>query len=204
MAEQPQNVARWLPAARAGCRDALGQLFESYRAYLLLIANHQLAPDLQAKGGASDLVQQTFLEAQKDFGRFQGESADELKAWLRQLLLHNLASFARHYRTTSKRAVGREVGLGVESPSGEHERALPAALPSPSGQAIAGEQAEAVARAMQRLPADYQRVITLRYQEGRPFAEIAQLMQRSDAAVRKLWFRAIDRLLHELEAPRER
>jgi RNA polymerase sigma-70 factor, ECF subfamily len=119
-------------------------------------------------------------------------------------LLHNLASFARRYRATSKRAVGREVGLEVASPSGEHERSIPADTPSPSGQAMAGEQAAAVAQAMERLPADYQRVIVLRYREGRPFAEIAQLMQRSDAAVRKLWFRAIDRLLQELDASRER
>src|SRR5215470_12639237 len=98
MAELANDVVRWLSQARAGSRDALGQMLEAYRTYLLLIANQQLSPELQAKGGASDLVQDTFFEAQRDFAGFAGNSADELQAWLRQLLLHNLANFARQYR----------------------------------------------------------------------------------------------------------
>ena len=55
-----------LAAARAGSREALGRVLESCRGYLLLIAQQELDPALQARGGASDLVQQTFLEAQAD------------------------------------------------------------------------------------------------------------------------------------------
>ena len=99
------NAAQWLPAARQGSREALGQALQACRNYLLLVASKELDPELQAKGGASDLVQQTFLEAQCDFARFQGSSEDELLAWLRRLLLHNLGDFTRRYRDTSKRAV---------------------------------------------------------------------------------------------------
>jgi len=66
---------------------------------------------------------------------------------------------------------------------------------------MAHEQAEALRRALERLPDDYRQVVTLRYQEGRPFAEIAERMQRSENAVRKLWFRAIERLQQELGTP---
>jgi DNA-directed RNA polymerase specialized sigma24 family protein len=65
------------------------------------VANKELNPKLQAKGGASDLAQQTFLEVQRDFARFHGDSEDELLAWMRRLLLHNLADF--------KRCIQREV-----------------------------------------------------------------------------------------------
>jgi hypothetical protein len=44
--------------------------------YLGGIAARELGPDLRAKGGASDLVQQTFLEAQRDFAAFRGGSAE--------------------------------------------------------------------------------------------------------------------------------
>jgi len=199
MAVQPNDVARWLPAARAGSREALGQAFEAYRAYLLLIANRQIDPELRAKGGASDLVQETFLEAQRDFARFGGNSPAELQAWLRQLLLHNLANFARRYRETNKRQVAREVALPEETPSGEQGPGLPADTPSPSGQAIAHEQAAAVERALKQLPEDYREVITLRYQEGRSFEEIAHRLQRSENAARKLWFRAIEHLQQALD-----
>ena len=89
------DAAQRLAAARAGSREALGQVLQACRGYLLLLAERELDPDLQTKGGASDLVQETFLEAQKDFANFQGNSEGELRAWLRQILLHNLANFTR-------------------------------------------------------------------------------------------------------------
>src|SRR5262249_15770857 len=162
---------------------------EACRHYLLLIAQQELAPDLRAKGGASDLVQQTFLEAYRDFAHFQGTSEAELLAWLRQLLLHRLGKLARSYRHTQKRALGCEVSLDAGDSSAPAGLELAADLSSPSGQAMANEQAQALQRALDLLPEDYQRVIRLRYQEERSFAEIGQLMQRSAEAARKLWWR---------------
>src|SRR5215472_3181235 len=107
MDESAPDGAGWLARARAGDREALGRALEVCRRYLLLIAERQLDDDLRAKGGASDLVQETFLEAQRDFARFEGTSPEELRAWLRQVLLHNVGAFTRRYRGTTKRAVGR-------------------------------------------------------------------------------------------------
>src|ERR1700730_12825101 len=87
MPRSSHDAAQWLPAARSGSLEALGRVLEACRDYLLLVANKELDPKLQAKGGASDLVQQTFLEAQRDFARFRGDSEDELLAWMRHLLL---------------------------------------------------------------------------------------------------------------------
>jgi WD40 repeat protein len=69
-----RDASQFLPAARAGSSEALGQALEICRGYLLRVANQGLNADLRAKGGASDLVQETFLEAQRDFGCFQGAS----------------------------------------------------------------------------------------------------------------------------------
>src|SRR3954451_25008813 len=107
------QTVRWLLEARQGSGEALGQLLESFRAYLLLIAQRELDPDLRAKGGASDLVQQTFLEAQRDFGDFRGAGGAEVAGWLRQILLNNLASFSRCFRETAKRRLASEVTLDV-------------------------------------------------------------------------------------------
>src|SRR5690348_7072097 len=109
MSDRAGDAAQWLAEARAGSREALGQVLEVFRGYLLLIADRELDPRLRAKGGASDLVQETFLEAQRDFVGFHGDSAEELRAWLRRLLLNNLANFTRQYRERAKRDVGREV-----------------------------------------------------------------------------------------------
>jgi RNA polymerase sigma-70 factor, ECF subfamily len=198
MTEPPGDAAHYLPAARAGSSEALGQILEACRAYLLRIANEGVADDVQAKGGASDLVQETFLEAHRDFGRFQGNTEAELLAWLRCLLLNNVANFARCYRA-GKRQVAREVPLQRGDSSAAEETGFIANVSSPSMEAMAHEKAEAVARALERLPEDYHRVITLRNQERREFEEIGQLMERSADAARRLWSRAIERLQQELE-----
>src|SRR5205823_4133645 len=88
MSAPAHDFGLWLSAARDGSRDALGRALEACRRYLLCVAHQQLNRDLQAKGGASDLVQETFLEAQSSFDRFHGSSEVELRAWLRQLLHH--------------------------------------------------------------------------------------------------------------------
>jgi RNA polymerase sigma-70 factor (ECF subfamily) len=185
-----------LDDARAGSPAALGRALEACRAYLLLVAERELDPGLRAKGGASDLVQQTFLEAQQDFGRFHGASVEELRAWLRQLLLHNLANFARSYRRTGKRRLDREAKFGRR---GWAE--LPADTPSPSARAAARERDEALEAALAVLPDDYREVLVLRYREGCRFEEIARRMDRTANAVRKLWGRAVERLQAELEGP---
>jgi RNA polymerase sigma-70 factor (ECF subfamily) len=169
MAEPPGDATHHLPAARAGSREALGQVLEACRAYLLRIANEGVPADVQAKGGASDLVQETFLEAHRDFARFQGNTEAELLAWLRCLLLNNVSNFARGYRATGKRQVGREVPLAGGDSSTAGEAGFVANTSSPSMEAMAREKAEAVARALERLPEDYRRVITLRNQERREF-----------------------------------
>jgi RNA polymerase sigma-70 factor (ECF subfamily) len=197
MAEH-EDAVRWLPAARAGSAEALGELLEACRGYLTLIARRELGPDLQAKAGASDLVQQTFLEAQRDFARFQGEDEGEWLAWLRRLLLNNLANFVRDYRETAKRQVGREVRLPDADSSRPGDLAPRGPEPTPSKQAMAHEHAAAVLQALEQLPPDYRQVVLLRYQDEKSFDEIGEIMGRSANAVRKLWLRALERLKQDL------
>jgi RNA polymerase sigma-70 factor (ECF subfamily) len=198
MAEPTEDVVKCLSAARAGSQEALGRLLEAYQTYLLLIARQELAPDLQAKGGASDLVQDTFIEAFRDFPHFQGNTAEELRGWLRRMLLNNLTNFTRRYRGTAKRQTAAEVALGEGPSSANWAEELIADTSTPSEKAIAQEQAQAVQRALERLPADYRQVLLLRYQEGRSFEDIGRLMDRSPNAAEKLWARAVTRLHLEL------
>jgi RNA polymerase sigma-70 factor (ECF subfamily) len=193
------DAAQRLAAARAGSREALGQALEGLRGYLLLLAQEDLDPALRAKGGASDLVQETFLEAQRDFPHFQGNSEEELRAWLRQLLRHNLADFTRRYRATGKRGIDREQALEPGGSSAVPGAGLAAPEPSPSRLAVAQEQAEALRQAVERLPEDYRQVLRLRHQEKLSFEEIARQMGRSAPAVRQLWSRAVRRVRLELE-----
>ena len=190
-----------LQAARAGSTDAIGQVLERYRKYLLLVANDELEADLQGKLGPSDLVQDSFLEAHRDFGRFRGGSEAELQAWLRRILLNNVANAIRQFRRTGKRRISMEVSLDT-SGSGSRERPQPVVeTPSPRSKAIAREQEEALDRALVRLPEHYREVLLEHHRDKRTFEEIAGDLARSTGAVRKLWTRAIQMLQEEMGRP---
>jgi RNA polymerase sigma-70 factor (ECF subfamily) len=199
MSQPHRDLARLLAEARDGSPAALGEALEACRAYLLTVAGQELDPALRAKAGASDLVQQTFLEAQRDFKQFDGATEAELLNWLRRVLRNNVTNFARAYRATGKREVGREVELEAGRSSADWRSALAGDTTTPSRLVMQAEQLEALEQAIARLPDDYRQVIEYRYREERSFDEIAELMNCSANAACKLWSRAIEKLEKELQ-----
>lgn len=182
-----------LARAQAGSPQALGQLLETYRAYLLLVAGEELDSELRAKVGPSDLVQETFCEAHRDFGAFRGTTEDQFLVWLRRALLNNIANVTRQYRGTEKRQLAREVPAD-DSSQRALKQGLPADTPSPSEAAVRNERLVRVERALAALPGPFREIIQWRNLELQPFAQIAQTMGRSEKAVQKLWTRAIQEL----------
>jgi RNA polymerase sigma-70 factor (ECF subfamily) len=187
-----------LAEARQGKAESLGALLELYRNYLHLLARTQIDLHLQARANASDLVQETFLQACRNFQQFRGQSEKELLGWLRRILVHNLARLVETQVTAKKRNVRREVSLDRQEAmmqSSEHfEMALVSSCSSPSVQAQRRELAALVADQLARLPAPYRDVIVLRNLEGLAFDEVARRMGRSAGAVRVLWLRALGQL----------
>jgi RNA polymerase sigma-70 factor, ECF subfamily len=171
-------------------------LFEACRNYVGLLARTQVESWLRAKVDASDLVQQTLLEAYRDFGRFQGTTEAEWLAWLRRMLAHNAADFVRQYRGTKKRQPRREVPLSPGSDSNPAKGpGEPAAEgESPSEQMLRRERELLLAEAISGLDADYREVIILRNLQRLAFDEVAARMGRSRPAVQMLWTRAIHKL----------
>lgn len=192
-----QSFEAQMKAARKGSTTALGTLLEAYRPYLHMLADKALPLDLRAKAGISDLVQETYAEAHRDFGQFEGKTEAELAGWLAQILRNNLANLAQRYRQTEKRRVDREISLENMDQESDKRMQVPSPIETPSGQVLRQEMASAMEGALKRLPADYQRVIELRHRENRSFDDIATAMGRSKAAVRKLWARAIERWREE-------
>ena len=184
--------AAWIAAARAGCDDAFKQLYEAVKPYLLLIANQELVPELQAKVGGSDLVDETLTHAWQKFAQFRGTSQDELKAWTRDMLLKNLHDAKRRYLWTEMRQASRELSLDRDLPATQQ---LVDASAAGAGQQLAREEeAQKLTAALAQLPSDYREVIRLRHWEEKTFGEIGHRLGRSPEAVRKLWARAIEQL----------
>jgi RNA polymerase sigma-70 factor (ECF subfamily) len=185
-----------LEAARRGDAPALGRLLELYRQYLTLLARLQLSRRLQGKVDPSDVVQETFLEAHRDFHQFRGTAHRELLGWLRQILASNLANIIRRYQGTRSRDVRleRELVLQLDNSSRAFGPILTAQHSSPSQQAVQHEEAVLLANALGQLPPDYRDVLILRHLEGLSFPEVAGRMGRSLDSVKNLWARALARL----------
>jgi RNA polymerase sigma-70 factor (ECF subfamily) len=195
-------------ASREGRAEALtgsefGQLLESYRAYLNLLVRIEIGRGLQAKVDASDLVQETLLEAHRHLPSFRGGTEAEFTAWLRQIMAGRLANVVRHYYGTQGRDVRleRDLAAHLDQSSQMFEAGLVDAGNSPSQQAAQREQSVLLAAAMQALPADYREVILLRHFQDLPFAEIARTMNRSVDSVEKLWVRGLARLRQVMGGP---
>ena len=174
---------------------------EAFRKYLLKVANRRLDPALFARGGASDLVQETLAEANRDADQFHGETEAELKSWLRTILRHNLANFARRHRAR-RRQVGREVPLDPSTSSGETARLdFQAPGPTPSRLAEDHELAEAVKAAVAKLPERDQQLIHWRHHDDLGFDEIGTRLGESADTARKAYGRAVLKLQAELGVP---
>ena len=182
--------------ARAGSAAALGQLFEGCRRYLLLLANGELDSQLRPKAGASDLVQETFCEAQHAFKDFRGSTPSEFFAWLKGILDNRLSNHIRHY-ATRMRDVRREVPLDVDSDPELMEVYDPDVTPA-ALEAMRDEEAR-LHKAIARLGESQRRVIVRHTWERASFAEIGAEMNITAEAARKHWARGLRRLQEELE-----
>jgi RNA polymerase sigma-70 factor (ECF subfamily) len=190
-----------LARARAGESLSLGNLLELYRGYLTLLARLQIGRRLQGKADAADLVQETFLEAHRNWGGFRGSSEAELLSWLRRILAARLADLMRRYLGCQGRDVRleRELASELDRSSQDLDGGLLARQDSPSKQVAQREQGVLLAAALGVLPEDYREVLILRHLEGLSFPEVAQRMGRTLDSVKALWTRALARLRNSVK-----
>src|SRR5687768_14088115 len=94
---QDLTVADLLAQARDGDPQGRDRLFAACQSWLSIVASAQVEGRLRAKVAPSDLVQETLLEAHRDFEHFRGASTGEWLAWLRKILARNAADAARRY-----------------------------------------------------------------------------------------------------------
>jgi len=197
MVADTPDVQVMIERAQSGDEAAKGQLFERCRPYLRILAQRQITGALARRLDPSDVVQQTLLEAHRDFRDFVGSSEPELAGWLECILAHNVAETIRFHVTTAKRAVGREELTGdcmdatvLWQELSEHS--------SPSQRAMRGEEALRLARAMECLPEAQRDAVRLRHLEGWPLARIASELGRSVPAAAGLIKRGMQSLRHKL------
>jgi RNA polymerase sigma-70 factor (ECF subfamily) len=178
-----------LVAAKRHDSEALDRLLGLYRNYLRLLARTWLDSAIRGKADPSDLVQETLLNAHRAFAGFRGSEEGELVAWLRQIMARQLTDLVRRLRSR-RRDIGREQPLDGPLRDKLHDLAT-SSFSSPSAAIRRREMGVLLADALAQLSPARREVIVLRNLEEMHWPEIARRMGKSEAAVRKLWARAL-------------
>jgi RNA polymerase sigma factor (sigma-70 family) len=165
---------------------------------LHIVADRQLGADLRAKADASDLVQDTFLDALLDYRRFAGLNEDGCKALLIRMMLNNLRSLAKRYRVSRKREICREIS--IERFELEHGFGLdfPGRDLSPGESAVTDEDVQRLKAILARLPERDKVAVTWRSRDNRTYREIGEHLGCSAVAARKLCLRSLRKLRREM------
>lgn len=195
-----KKLRQLLDELRDGRGDALATILNLYRPYLLATARARLEDRLKPKAGPSDLVQETLVQAHRIWSRLEHkpQSEDELRVWLRNILLARLKALRRRYYRAKSRSLRRERSLD----EGESKQLLDELVAeyshAPSELFDHKVLLEQLELALNRLPAAYRQVILWRSRDHWSFAQIGTKMDRSADAARMLWCRAIRLLKREL------
>jgi RNA polymerase sigma-70 factor (ECF subfamily) len=189
-----------LQLARRGDGEALGRLLEAQRTALHRLAEGRLGERIEVRVDASDIIQQTFLEAHRSFQQFAGQDARALSAWLQGILDHKVAGAVRDHALLLKRDVRREQSMDdSQGGKGPLKGQLDAGHSSPSEKAIRGEEERRLAEALTALPADQREAVRLRHLEGWALVDIARRLGRSPASAAGLIKRGMQTLRRRLQ-----
>jgi len=166
-------------------------LLEHARPMLMAIATKMIGKDIQSKLGASDIVQQTMLEAFLAVDVLDLRKSAHMDGWLRSLLVNNVKDAAKYFRDRLKRSVLRE--RRVRS----FDR-IALRLCNPNEGMACEEQIERMHEAMQCIPEAHRQVLSWRFLDQLSCAEIGQLTGRHENAVRMMVNRSLARVKREM------
>jgi RNA polymerase sigma-70 factor (ECF subfamily) len=182
-----QESTLLLQQARAGSADALGVLYGRLAPRLLALIRMRMGSSLRSRLESRDILQATLLRSFERLDQFDGGDSASLMSWLARIAeneLRDQADFQHRQRRDIERTVPLDAAREVAA----------AGVRSALSQAVLGEQAESLERALDQLETDHREVILLRKFEELSFKEIAARMDRSEDACRMLFTRAMTRL----------
>ncbi|MFN8452366.1 MAG: sigma-70 family RNA polymerase sigma factor [Anaerolineae bacterium] len=187
LTRRPKNLKRLsdtdlVELAKAGDKDSFGELYERYldKIYSYVYyrtGNHHDAEDLTAR---------VFFRAMAHIESYT-ERGVPFQAWLYRIA-HNLV--ANWHRDRGRRKViplDEFIATSLKSDS-------------PDKQAEDQEERDALRDAIQRLPEERQQLLLLKFVDHKSNAEIGEIMDRTEGAIKSLYHRTLIALRDELQS----
>jgi len=163
-----------LDRLRRGDSEAWQDVADTFRQRLRNLAASALPAEISCRADASDMVQQSLVDANESLTAFRGNSLPELFDWLAAILSHNVTDAVRQHVLAKRRTVKAEHRLDDSSQMGaEWHRLCAADQTPPSTVAARNESHERLHTALEFLPPRQREAVRLRHLESRPLADIA-------------------------------
>jgi len=185
-----------LDRARAGDTEALASLLATHGP--AVARKLEIGRQWQSLIEPDDVMQVTYLEAFLQIHRFDPGRGAGFESWLLQIARNNLLDAVRALSRRRQPQPRQRVAVAVGESSVELLNLVGVTTTTPSREAGRAEIARLVEEAINRLPADYARVIRLYDLEGKSIDEVVEAMKRSQGAVHMLRARAHDALRDRL------
>ena len=179
----PEDLRRRLPLLDPEALEAFFDLyFPRLYGYVRGLVRHEQL--------AEDLTQDIFVQLHRALSTYDPERA--LRPWVFTVAVNRVRDY---WRSRRHRESQQETSMEYEDDAMEIE--------APSGYAPelpleALEDASAVREAVEKLPDGMREVVVMRVFEDMSFAEIGQVMERNEVAIRKRYSRALGELRRPL------
>jgi RNA polymerase sigma-70 factor (ECF subfamily) len=179
MPDLPDDLA--LNRAIQGDREAFGLLYEQYVGRIYNYIYYRIGNMHEAE----DLTARVFFRAMRRISDYQNRGLP-VSAWLYRIA-HNLV--ANWHRDRGRRP---EIPL-------DESTSFVAHLEHPESTMLQTEEQEALLRIIRKLPAERQQLLILKFVEHLSNAEIGQIMERTEGAVKSLYHRTLLSLRNDMQ-----
>ncbi len=195
MQQSPDKTQWLLERAQNGDQAAFEELFQRHRAKLRRSIALRMDRRVSARVDASDVLQETYLEAFKRLPRYLQQQGMPFYLWLCWIAREKVLALHRRHLGADKRAVTHEAPILPADSSATFVSLVIAGFETSPSQALAqAELAEHLRMALGQLDDDDRDLILWRHFEQLSAREMAQLLQISEAAASKRYIRAVERL----------
>ena len=177
------TTLEWVNAALEGNQDAFADIVTAYQDSVYNLCYRMLGERTEAE----DAAQEAFLRAYLNLTRY--DAARSFKTWL--------LSIASNYCIDRLRR-RRLQWMSLDDEPVADRLALHSDDPEPEPATLSKEQSIAIQALLNELSPDYRAVVVLRYWYDYSYAEIADIMDTTESAVKSRLFRARQALADKL------
>lgn len=197
------DIRPLLDRLEQGDTQVMGELFTHYQERLWRMVDLRLDRRLHGRVSASDVVQETYIDAQKRVQHFLAKPELPFFVWLRMVASQRLIDVHRQHLGAQMRDAGQEVSLCVSGQFAATSICLVDRLAgdatSPSRAAIRGELAAQIELILNSMEPIDREVLALRHFEELSNQEVAEILGIDKHAASKRYIRALERLKDVLE-----